>query len=205
MTSYWLHHLLCFISILYCDLPCTYFPCVAAVVIAAGPICLTCTSLRLQLSISGPSRSNCQERLLLIRCYGSCNWPSQAQQSMPPLLPGFETPGPQMAGPAEAKGEVEVRLCSLLRLHRHWTAACLSVYRQLSAQHASALSVELIDTYRMCVNELYSMFLRASSFPSRCLINGAVFALLLMLPVKGSRCVQCTLEICASCFSFSSS
>lgn len=96
---------------------------------------------------------------------------------MPPLLPGFQAPRPQTAGPGEAKGElggggvgVEVRLHSLLWLHRDRTTACLGVYRQLAIQHVSALSVQLIDT-SPCTESC----LLASSHLSPCLINGTPF------------------------------
>lgn len=66
---------------------------------------------------------------------------------MPPLLLGFQAARPQTAGPAKAKGELEVKLHSLLWLHGRWTTTCLRVYRQLSVQHASALTIRLIDTF----------------------------------------------------------
>lgn len=130
--------------------------------------------------------------MFLITCYGSCNWPSQAQRSMSSLLQGFQEPGPQTAGPAGAKGELQRRERQTASAACYgctkslWTTAHSRVYRQLGVQHGSTFSPSTSLTL-----SLRRTRLSVSAHLSPCLIKGAPFAPFVMLPQLCQRVILC--------------
>ncbi len=168
--------------------------CMCAVGKAALFICLTCTSLCSRLSISVPgclySRSNCHRSdcSSLDAMEAVIGHPRHSDQCRC-YYRDFRHRGPRQPAQPRPKGNwvegEEVMLRGLLWLHRDWTTTRQGVYWQLTIQHASALSIQLIDTlHRMCLS--------ASSHFSPCLINGTRISCCHTSPVNGCFCVQST-------------
>lgn len=129
--------------------------------------------------------------MFLITCYGSCNWPSQAQRSMSSLLQGFQAHGPQTAGPARPKGSREGETQNVSTACYGCTKVSgqplvLGVYRQLSVQDGSTLSPSTSLTL-----SLQRTCLSVSAHLSPCLINGSPFAPFVMLPQLCQRVILC--------------